>query len=415
MVEQLQVTHEHTLDVTWMLTEEEISELRTNDAAKTQCLITLQLGDQWLILFRHHGQANSRDIQSAGDHFPQLTSPANDHTYGFFDSSTYADTVFIVHQPGRPPLHIFACENILVSASSHFKTRKADPLTILSCIKHQTDSVPAIVFESGFSESTSRRKFDVEKLANHEKDDYTSTSALIDQQLLPFYSSETESTPQPSASENQASNDHANSSAPTPSSEPSRKRIKLEEGNGSDPSAPETTGRLMNAIDVHETDFRTYRAMISHLHTPVVPFLPVTSNYLVEHFNNELDYSCPLDWLQEQFEELDSSFDWSGVEPCSAAAMYRLSDRYDLEDLRELSLGFIIRSLTIENVPYELFSSLSLDYEAVQKPILEFFVKNWSEVRKSKGFKLVLEQFSLGKLAKGKDLMGKIFEMISQS
>ncbi|GAA5996505.1 hypothetical protein JCM5350_003998 [Sporobolomyces pararoseus] len=293
---------------------------------------------------------------------------------------------------------------VLVRASSHFKTREADLPALPPLVIHYTDSYRSPVFESGFSESTSRRRFDLEQLANHEKDDGSSTSASINQHLQPFYSTSEDATPQPPA--DHALNDENNSSTEISSNERSRKRIKLEEGTEETSSEAER-GKLMNVIDMHGTD---------HLHTPVVPFLPVASNFLVEHFNNdELSQSRPLDWLQKKFEELVVPLEWGNLKPCCAHAMYRLSDYYDVEDLRELSLGFIIRSLTIENVSYELFSPLSLDFEAVQKPILEFFVKNWSDVRKTKGFNVVFEQFSLGKLAKGKDLMRTIYEMISQS
>ncbi|GAA5999087.1 hypothetical protein JCM5350_001376 [Sporobolomyces pararoseus] len=480
MAAQLQMTEKHTLDVTWMLNEEQISKLRANEAAGTQCTIESERfgNDAWYLAIEWSGsddelpdlylaavrlsedlslssstkawirkgsfkwtfsfalkeipaqippealedlefEEHDFDIDTSSwgmelgvtvkqfldiydqqksigfrcvlksDHFPERLSQGPDLALKFYDSRTYADTVFVVHGTGRAPLHIFACKPVLISASSHFKT----------------------LFESGFSEATSRRRFDVQKLANHKKDDGSSTSAFIDQQLLPFYSSDKDATPQPPANPAPNNND-SNSSKETPSSEPSRKRIKLEEGTGKEVS--ETgTGKLLYVIDVHDTDFRTYRAMTRYLHKPAAQFLPVSSNYLVEHFANDLSPERPLDWLQKQFDALKSPK--RQTKPSSAASMYRLSDLYNLEDLRELSLGFIIRSLTIHNVSFELFSPLSLDYEAVQKPILEFFVKNWSEVRKTKGFNIVLEQFSLGKLAKGKDLMKTIFEMISQS
>jgi hypothetical protein len=36
-----------------------------------------------------------------------------------------------------------------------------------------------------------------------------------------------------------------------------------------------------------------------------------------------------------------------------------------------------MRPCHLEQVSYELFSPLSLNYEAVQKSILEFFLENW--------------------------------------
>jgi len=120
-------------------------------------------------------------------------------------------------------------------------------------------------------------------------------------------------------------------------------------------------------INTKLDSFATYRAMIAYLHVPIVPFLPLPSDFLVELAKTdrpegdpfELVERFPAEWLQEQFDALKGEVDWV-VDPCPPHAMYRLADLYNLEDLRDLSLGFIIRSLTIENVSLLFRAPLSL-------------------------------------------------------
>ncbi|GAA5988136.1 hypothetical protein JCM5350_002196 [Sporobolomyces pararoseus] len=318
----------------------------------------------------------------SGNEFPHQSFSFYNSAFNFFDSSSYADTVFVIHQAEGHPSHILACKEILVSESSHFRT----------------------LFQSGFSETNSKRRFDIEKLSRYEDEDGSSVSPVINDQLHPFLPSN-----QREESAPRAPRDGNDSTERSPSSEPNRKRIKLE-GAVEESSSETGDVRSLNVVDIREIDFRTYRAMIRYLHVPTVPFHPLASEYLVEKSkNNALDES-PLDWLWNKFCDLDQ-LNYEGVDPCSSSAMYRLADLYDMEDLRDLSLDFIVRSLTVENAAYELFSPLSFDYEAVQKPILEFFVKNWRAVRRTDGFKAVLKQFSLGNLSRGEGIMEKIFGM----
>jgi hypothetical protein len=103
--------------------------------------------------------------------------------------------------------------------------------------------------------------------------------------------------------------------------------------------------------------------MIAYMHVPVVPFLPLPSNFLVElqkedrKEDDDFDKfrKSPISWLDAAFWKLSGQLG-RGIDPCSPHAMYRLADCYGMEDLRDLSLGFIVRSLTVENVS-RLFSS----------------------------------------------------------
>ena len=105
--------------------------------------------------------------------------------------------------------------------------------------------------------------------------------------------------------------------------------------------------------------------MISYLHTNVVPSLPIASNFLVELAKPDRPENDPFRnfktspgaWLHKTFKELPDQYHWNGVDPCSPHEMYRLADCYSLDDLRQFSLAFIVRSLTVENVTLRFFFS----------------------------------------------------------
>ena len=105
--------------------------------------------------------------------------------------------------------------------------------------------------------------------------------------------------------------------------------------------------------------------MLAYLYTTRVPFTALPSDYLVarqqafethesEESDSSFDFASPQLWLRDQFYGLKDQRDWNGIEPASAHAMYRLADCYGIEELRELARDRILRSLTVENVGFNL-------------------------------------------------------------
>lgn len=98
--------------------------------------------------------------------------------------------------------------------------------------------------------------------------------------------------------------------------------------------------------------------MLAYLYTSVVPFTALPSDYLVarqealDKLENDesLEFPSPKKWFLKQFKNLAGQRDWNGIKPCSPHAIFRLTDCYGLEELRELAKGRIERSLTVENV-----------------------------------------------------------------
>jgi hypothetical protein len=77
---------------------------------------------------------------------------------------------------------------------------------------------------------------------------------------------------------------------------------------------------------------------------------------------------------------------------------------------------FIVRSLTVDNVPYEIFSTFSAAFEEVRKvnttvfhdelishPLMheqvqvKFFLDNWSDIRSSDAMRSVWQQIRIGR------------------
>jgi len=110
--------------------------------------------------------------------------------------------------------------------------------------------------------------------------------------------------------------------------------------------------------------------MLAYLHTEMVPFTALPSDYLVDrqqaldHESEESDeiftFPSPQTWFYDNFHNLYDQRDWNGIKPCSPHAMYRLADCYGIEHLRELARDRILRSLTVENVS-SFLSVLAID------------------------------------------------------
>ncbi|GAA5913334.1 uncharacterized protein JCM6883_003042 [Sporobolomyces salmoneus] len=358
-----------------------ISKAEFNDSAPGWGKPLISVRDL-LFIFSVTKSVGIRCCLSADQSVQLSPTPPNPFIH-FLDNPTCCDTLFAIHCSSERVLHVLASRSLLVSVSSYFKT----------------------LFESSFAESSARQKITLGSLKIYRK--YASLSfATTKKELFPFTTIAS-----PSASSSESEDDGAASPFPGPYSAVTTVPERYFEADDS--------GKFF-VIDIHETDFFAYRSMIAYLHTKYTPLLHLPSDALVEYHQGagagaRADRRTPESylalWLVDEFHNSKKHPLYTGVHSCSAHAMYRLADRYELDELKEMSLGFIVRSLTVENVAYELFSSLSLDYEPVQKPVFNFLCQNWDAVKSTKAFEIVFERFSLGELSTGKDLMASIFKM----
>jgi hypothetical protein len=107
----------------------------------------------------------------------------------------------------------------------------------------------------------------------------------------------------------------------------------------------------------------TFNAFLYYLYTGDLCLLPPTSNFLVAYHDSDTPEKLPpsLEWLESKSPNPHDD-DYHTLHSCLPHALYRLADRYRVTSLAEKVKGYIVRSLTVENVcrpffPFFLFSS----------------------------------------------------------
>ncbi|BGP15725.1 hypothetical protein JCM10213_007980 [Rhodosporidiobolus nylandii] len=169
--------------------------------------------------------------------------------------------------------------------------------------------------------------------------------------------------------------------------------------------------RSLLQIEIQECSYSTFNSLLSFLHSGEVVFLPSTSNFLIA-FQDEprtqpdLPYSIAErdTWLSANAESKNDTL------PCNPHALYRLADRYLLDDLKKLAKNSIVKGLTVQNAAYEAFSGLSRDSEDVQKDIVEFVLKNWKEVKLTRAWSQAIELLEEGQLSGGGTVFRRILD-----
>ncbi|GAA5994052.1 hypothetical protein JCM5350_004660 [Sporobolomyces pararoseus] len=261
---------------------------------------------------------------------------------------------------------------------------KTEPRIVLSAIP-QLEDLQRAIFKGETSLEVTQKVLDAKDFGKPSQDIDSVAREVLERDFVPFYVPKTS---QELALQQEPNVNDRNTSLTPRADEEERpvKRIKVEE----EAHVPPTNGKQFTVVEIRDTDYRTFRAMIAYLHSQVVPFYSSSADYLA--FEN--DEEDPIKFLETDFLYYKYVNDYGGVSPVSVYATYRLADAYQLMQLRDLCLEYILDSLTIETAAYELFSPLSLEYPAVQDSLLAYVVENWTEIKKSESFKVVIEKFS---------------------
>ncbi|GAA5904794.1 uncharacterized protein JCM6883_003906 [Sporobolomyces salmoneus] len=300
-------------------------------------------------------------------------------TLPHFDEITVADLVFRFPRDEKKRF-IFASKSILSRNAEYFDT----------------------LFSSGFAETSEANSTDVSNLRPNQEHSFTFDGTAFS----PFYLTTTQESAQVNTDPPELASLEA-SNAAAEDSPRLEKRARVDESVSS-------TSRRIQVIDITETDFTTYRAMVCFLYCREVLFTALPSDYLVardkalaEHppSDSSFAFDPPELWLPTKFKSLKQQRDNAKMPPSCPHSMYRLADCYNLDKLKRLTKDRILRCLTVENVAYELFSPLSIDYEEIRKPVLEYFVKNWEEVKKTTAFNNVVDKVTDGELKHAKELV----------
>lgn len=177
--------------------------------------------------------------------------------------------------------------------------------------------------------------------------------------------------------------------------------------------------RPMTRVVVRDASYSAYRSVLYYIYTDNIHFAPLSSSFINHSASDQSIFTSTAGPPENSgnvraSQSVDSAV-FSGVKsrrewiktweschpgqpsPCSAKAVYRLADRLDLGDLKQRAFQFIIKSLTVENVPYEVFSTFSTAFEEVRKVQINFFLDNWSAIRASGSMRNIWQQIRLGR------------------
>ncbi|EPQ51070.1 hypothetical protein GLOTRDRAFT_81686 [Gloeophyllum trabeum ATCC 11539] len=177
-------------------------------------------------------------------------------------------------------------------------------------------------------------------------------------------------------------------------------------------------------VIVRDVAYNTYLAVLYYVYTDHITFAPLSSGFLSastqvpadapissagqntsDSANNAASGVRPTA-LMDKHTRFASRKEWirewarqhPGLPtPCSAKAVYRLADKLDLRELKERAFQHIVKSLTVHNVPYEVFSSFSATFEDVRKVQTQFFLEHWGEIGKTDVMRNVWPQIRAGR------------------
>ncbi|EJC97944.1 uncharacterized protein FOMMEDRAFT_114721 [Fomitiporia mediterranea MF3/22] len=179
-------------------------------------------------------------------------------------------------------------------------------------------------------------------------------------------------------------------------------------------------------VVVKDVAYTTYRAVLYYLYTDAITFAPLASSFLGPLSTaGPSSLQTPPHRSQGEGQSMNTAFtsrpmiqneqhkagpttriawirEWERQNPgkpmpCSAKAVYRVADKLRLSELKSRAFQHIVKSLTIHNIPYEMFSSFSSTFEDVRKTQIAFFLERWNEIRASQSMQAVWQQIRVGR------------------
>ncbi|KAG1772339.1 hypothetical protein EDD22DRAFT_860612 [Suillus occidentalis] len=189
------------------------------------------------------------------------------------------------------------------------------------------------------------------------------------------------------------------------------------------PTAPaevkEVAGPKKMRVFIRDVAYATYKAVLYYIYTDVIVFAPISSSFhstaqkraptIVSTAQAPSDSQSNLLDLPKggnSTETPTSRREWirkwqqnhpGRPSPCSAKAAYRLADKLGLLDLKERAYQHIQKSLTVDNIPYEVFSPFSATFSDVRKVQVNFFLEHWGDIRSSDAMRSVWQQIRIGR------------------
>ncbi|KAG0146591.1 hypothetical protein CROQUDRAFT_107077 [Cronartium quercuum f. sp. fusiforme G11] len=146
-------------------------------------------------------------------------------------------------------------------------------------------------------------------------------------------------------------------------------------------------------VEVTDAAYTTYKALLYFLYTDSITFAPLTSTYeclkdAAESNGQKFEYESRKAFVQATV-SINNNQPENVI--CSAKAIYRLADKLNLVELKSRAYDHITRSLTVQNIPMEVFSAFTNAFEEIRKVEIEFMLSNWNELRDGKTLYKVLK------------------------
>ncbi|OAX42125.1 hypothetical protein K503DRAFT_683973 [Rhizopogon vinicolor AM-OR11-026] len=186
------------------------------------------------------------------------------------------------------------------------------------------------------------------------------------------------------------------------------------------PEVKEVVGPKKMRVVIRDVAYATYKAVLYYIYTDVIVFAPISSSFSSTAQKSRaptitLTVQAPSD-SQSNLVDVPKAVastetpttrrEWirkwqrghpERPSPCSAKAVYRLADKLGLLDLKERAYQHIQKSLTVENIPYEVFSPFSATFSDVRKVQVNYFLEHWGDIRSSEAMRSVWQQIRIGR------------------
>ncbi|KAI6030871.1 hypothetical protein F5J12DRAFT_803519 [Pisolithus orientalis] len=185
------------------------------------------------------------------------------------------------------------------------------------------------------------------------------------------------------------------------------------------PETVEVQGPKKMRVVTKDVAYATYKAVLYYLYTDVIVFAPFSSSFIAFPLQQKRGATTSAQGASESQSSLvdnqkvpvhvenpTTRREWikrwqqnhpTQPAPCSAKAVYRLADKLGLLELKERASQHIQKSLSVENIPYEVFSPFSATFPDIRKVQVKYFLEHWAEVRASEGMQMVWQQIRKGR------------------
>ncbi|KAH8922753.1 hypothetical protein BT69DRAFT_1350638 [Atractiella rhizophila] len=162
--------------------------------------------------------------------------------------------------------------------------------------------------------------------------------------------------------------------------------------------------RRRTTVIITDASYGTFRALLHYLYTDSILFAPLASTYYCARDtargkNVPFPYASRKDFVRASIPKLSTSTSGGGRQmvPCSSKAIYRLADKLGLLELKKLARDHIVKSLSAQTIPYEVFGSFSRSFEDIRKVEMEVLLEKWNEVRGGEAMKRVFRLLRSGR------------------